>query len=249
MRASSRRKPPAGVSPSGSPAELSAVTPCRASSAETRRARSRSGVTRATRAFGSSSASRRVSAIATASAWASGAVSWVRPSSAGRHSEGRRDCQAGRPAAGRSAMPSSAGPARHRQRHRLVRGQPGQRCRSSCVAPSRRSSRCWPQRDGSGRRGWRPRPAARGCRHRARAAPRSLAAGRWRPRAAAPRPPGWCRRRRCRRRSPGRRGGSCCQARVCARSAWARRMPISSSPASASQSCHCGDGGADEASG
>ena len=239
MRASRRRKAPAGVSASGSPALSSAVMPCRASSAETRRARSRSGVMSAARAPGFSSASRSARAAATASACASGAESRVRPSAASFHFAGRRDCQAGSPAAGRSAMPIRSGrPGGTARSAASPCGQPCQRATSSRCAPIACSRRCWPQK------GWVG--ASRIASHTASAEAWSTPCS-----TTAP-----CGSRVATTRSSsaaagivpptpmpaaitGSAGGDSSQARVWTRSACTRRMPMSSSPSRPSQCCHC----------
>ena len=239
IRASRRRKAPAGVSASGSPALSSAVMPCRASSAETRRARSRSGVMSAARAPGFSSASRSARAAATASACASGADSRVRPSAASFHFAGRRDCQAGSPAAGRSAMPIRSGrPGGTARSAASPCGQPCQRATSSRCAPIACRRRCWPQK---------------GCVGASRIASHTASAEAWSTPCSTTAP---CGSRVATTRSSsaaagivpptpmpaaitGSAGGDSSQARVWTRSACTRRMPMSSSPSRPSQCCHC----------
>ena len=107
-----------GDSPSGSPALSSAVMPWRASSAETRRARSRSGVTSAAWAPFRSSASRRVRAIAAASVCASGATSSAGPAWPGpiRRAGGIARRAARRPGAAPCPAGPAGGPARRGRR-------------------------------------------------------------------------------------------------------------------------------------
>ncbi len=97
MRASSRRKAAAGVPARGSPAESSTVMPWRAHSAETRRARSRSGVTRATRAL--AAPARRAAA-----------GRWPRPPRRRRRRPGGTGPQARPPALGRWLPPGRLRP-------------------------------------------------------------------------------------------------------------------------------------------
>ena len=105
--ASSRAKMPSPRRSSGTPAELSMARPQRPSSAATRRAIVRSGVTSAARAPGVSTASRSASAIAVASSCSLRAMSSVTPSMAAPASATAVSAQRSVVSAGRRASATS----------------------------------------------------------------------------------------------------------------------------------------------
>ncbi|CAM4150738.1 hypothetical protein ROMU108268_18015 [Roseomonas mucosa] len=237
MRAIRRRKAPVGVWARGWPAESSASTPWRASSTQTRRARSRSGVTRAARLPGVSSASRSSKAMAAASPASSGAVRRVRWSRAGAQRSGAFSCQQAMSPGGRRARASRvprASPAGSGGRPWGPGG--GQGRRSPGVAPMAWSSRTCPQRGWV----WLAQSSSHGCGGSGSPAPcrttwplgqcartfsNSAAAGMVPPR---PIPAAITRSS----------GGFSFHSAVWARMVATRRVPMSERPCFASQACH-----------
>ncbi len=244
--ASRRRKAPAGTPSSERPALSSATRPWRGSSAATRPARSRSGVTSATlrpgrlrpsaaspraRSPGANASRhpRRASAMPAASACASGASITQRPSSAASHPPGRGRVQGASASCGSSAVPSSSARGEGSRPSVPVQGR-----MSPGAAPSARRSRRWPAK------GWvqavritssgmaAEAPSSRGIttaplgRPRAIRRSSSAAAGMVPP---APMPAAIT--------APA--GGRASHSRRCTRSARTRRRPMSSSSRSFSQ--------------